>query len=400
MSIGVNMFKKIGVVALSIAIVLSISGCRKEVEQEYEFEPLARPEYDRPLPPGMNALRKITDPSRLPDLSEAAWNVKDLKASVNRSLNYMAKGSSRLGFPVSGIEHQQVIDSLKEFAAILDRGYIGSRLEKAILEKFDVYQSVGCDNYGTVLFTGYYTPIFDGSLKRTSRFKYPLYKKPERLEKDMYGNVTTPFPSRAEIESSGMLKGTELVWLSDPFEVYVAHVQGSAKIRLPDGKLVGIGYDANNGHEYQSISQRMIDDGVISKSQLSLSAMIEHFKRHPEQVARYTAINPRFVFFRFQEGDPRGSLNEPVTALRSIATDKGIFPRASITLISTKLPQVLNSGSTVTRPYSAFMLDQDTGGAIRAPGRCDVYMGIGDQAGQLAGQVYQEGQLYYLFLKE
>ena len=380
-----------------LVILVSITGCRKEVQ--YEYEPLQKPDYDRQLAPGQNALVRITDPSRLPDFGAAAWDLKDVRACIDRSLSYMAKGSSRLYFPVSGIEHQQVIDSLTEFASLLDQGYIGERLNHAIIERFDVYESVGCDNYGTVLFTGYYTPIFDGSLKRTSRFKYPLYKKPDDLEKDMYGNVKTPYPPRAEIESSGMLKGTELVWLSDPFEVYIAHVQGSAKIRLANGELVGVGYAANNGHEYKSISQVLIDDGRITKSQLSLSSMIDYFKRNPDLVDRYTAANPRFVFFMFQDGDPRGSLNEPVTPMRTIATDKSIFPRAGITFITANLPQALSTGETVTSPYSGFMFDQDTGGAIRAPGRCDVYMGIGDEAGRLAGQVYQEGKLYYLILK-
>ena len=387
----------LSVIAL-IVILVAISGCRKKVQ--YEYEPLGKPDYDRPLGDGEYALRKITDPIRLPDFTEACWDVKDLRETVKRSLNYMAKGSSRLYFPVSGIEHQRVIDSLEEFAVLLDDGYTGERLNKAILEKFDVYESVGYDNNGTVLFTGYYTPIFDGSLERTSKFQYPLYKKPDDLKKDMYGNITTPYPERSEIELSGMLEGTELVWLGNPFEAYIAHVQGSAKIRLPNGELIGVGYAASNGLEYQGISQKMINDGKIAKSQLSLSTMIDYFKRHPEEVNYYTSQNPRFVFFRFENGDPRGSLNEPVTTMRTIATDKSIFPRACVTLVSTQLPQRLSAGGTVTRKFSGFMLDQDTGGAIRAPGRCDVYMGIGDEAGELAGQVYQEGKLYYLLIKE
>jgi membrane-bound lytic murein transglycosylase A len=110
-------------------------------------------------------------------------------------------------------------------------------------------------------------------------------------------------------------------------------------------------------------------------------------------------LNPRFIFFGKQEGDARGSLNEPVTPMRTIATDKSIFPRGCLTFISTTLPRD-EAGNVVLRPYSGFMLDQDTGGAIRAPGRCDVYIGVGDTAGKLAGQTYQEGKLYYLFLKQ
>ena len=126
--------------------------------------------------------------------------------------------------------------------------------------------------------------------------------------------------------------------------------------------------------------------------------MIAYFKSNPNLVDTYVWRNPRFVFFKIQDGEPRGSLNEQVIPLRTIATDKSIFPRGCLTFISTRLPR--EAGGTVSNQfYSGFALDQDTGGAIRAPGRCDVYMGIGDQAGKLAGQTYQEGKLYYLFLK-
>ena len=126
--------------------------------------------------------------------------------------------------------------------------------------------------------------------------------------------------------------------------------------------------------------------------------MIDYFKSHPAEVDKYVRRNPRYVFFQISDGPPRGCLNEPVTAWRTIATDKSIFPRACLTFISTTLPQ-MERGVVVTRPYGGFALDQDAGGAIRAPGRCDVYMGVGDEAGQLAGQTSQEGKLYYLFLK-
>jgi membrane-bound lytic murein transglycosylase A len=126
--------------------------------------------------------------------------------------------------------------------------------------------------------------------------------------------------------------------------------------------------------------------------------MIDYFKKYKDQVDMYVRRNPRFIFFSKEGGPPLGSLNEPVTTLRSIATDKAIFPRASLTFISTTLPQAMGP-TVVNRLFSGFALDQDAGGAIRAPGRCDVYMGQGDMAGKLAGQTYQEGRLYYLFLK-
>ncbi len=378
-----------------------ITGCKGPGE-EFEFI-----QYDRPLPPGELALHKITNPTEIPDFTIACCQLTDLRKAVANSLNYLSKPSSTRFFPCGDVTHDRAVASLEAFAQLLDSGLIGRELNEAIRRQFDVYTSVGCDYKGTVLFTGYYTPIFDGSIEPTERFKYPLYSQPDDLVKGMDGEILgrrektgriTSYPSRAEIEKSGMLKGSELIWLSDPFEVYIAHVQGSAKIRTPDGELITLGYAANNGHEYHSISKDLGDTGIIPADQMSLSAMIDYFKIHPNEVDMFVSRNPRFVFFQISGGEPRGSLNEPVIPMRTIATDKSIYPRASLAFISTRLPKVIEGQPKITA-YTGFVLDQDTGGAIRAPGRCDVYMGKGEMAGKLAGQVYQEGRLYYLFLK-
>lgn len=377
-------------------------GCRAPKEQI-----VVKPPYDKPLLPGQQALRKVTNPSLIPDFTFASLDLQRLNSTVEKSLNYLSKPSSKQFFPVNGITHRQAMDSLEAFSELMDSGLTGTDLNTAIKDKFDVYMSVGCDNQGTVLFTGYYSPIFEGSLESNERFKYPLYKLPEDLIKGPNGEILgrrcgdgkiRPYPQRAVIEDAMLLRGKELIWLSDPFEVYIAHVQGSAKIRLAHGEMTTAGYAANNGHEYKSIAKALVNDGRISGSQLSLSAMIAYFKNHAGQVAKYTRMNPRFVFFRKEEGEPRGSLNEVVTPMRTIATDKSIFPRSCLAFICTTLPQV-KGGQVVLQPYSGFALDQDTGGAIRAPGRCDLYMGQGDIAGELAGRTYQEGKLYYLFLK-
>jgi membrane-bound lytic murein transglycosylase A len=382
-----------------LLMITVIAGCRSRQRAETP--------YDKPLLPGRSALRKITDPYEIPDFTLSCLDLTDLRTAIDRSLNYLQKPSAAQFFPLGDITHTRAVDSLKAFAGMMDSRLTPTSMNEAIRAKFDVYMSVGCDDLGTVLFTGYYTPIFDGSMTRTERFQYPLYKMPKDLIKGPDGEtlgqrgpggVLMQYPSRAIIESTKMLAGTELVWLGDPFEVYIAHVQGSAKIRLPDSKLITVGYAANNGHDYQSISKELVNDGRIRTDQLSLSAMIDYFKNNPTLVDTYVWRNPRFVFFKIQDGEPRGSLNEQVIPLRTIATDKSIFPRGCLTFISTRLPR--ESGGMVSNQfYSGFALDQDTGGAIRAPGRCDVYMGIGDEAGKLAGQTYQEGKLYYLFLK-
>jgi membrane-bound lytic murein transglycosylase A len=393
------MNKKLFSTIVVLTILLSLTGCRKEAQ--------IGPQYDKPLPPGRHALRLITDPEDIPDFTIASCELDNLRQAIARSLNYLNKASSQRFFPCGEITHYRAVASLKKFAELLDSAVVGKQLAAEIRERFDVYTSVGCDDRGTVLFTGYYTPIFDGSLEQTERFKYPLYAQPSDLVKGDDGETLgrrldsgqiAPYPSREQLQTSDQLQGTEVAWLSDPFEVYIAHVQGSAKIRTSSGELITIGYAANNGHEYRTIVKPLIADGKIAAADMNLTTLIEYFRQHPDQVDRYVSKNPRFVFFRIGEGDPRGSLNEPVTTMRTIATDKSIYPRGCMSFLSTKLPRD-SGGSIVTRPYTGFALDQDTGGAIRAPGRCDVYMGIGDRAGTMAGQVYQEGRLYYLFLK-
>jgi len=381
------------------AAFVLLAGCQgqlKTVVTPVALEPPQK-DYTRPLPPGKLALRKITDPTQIPDYTKACTDLDGLKEAIARSLSYLSKPSSEAFYPYDDITHEQAVKSLQELDRLVSMKLPPPEMNMVLRTKFDTYISVGCDDQGTVLFTGYYTPIFDGSPARTDRFKYPLYKMPDDLVKDNDGKVlgrkeadgnVSKYPSRAEIQKSNLFAGNELLWLSDPFEVYIVHVQGSAKIRMPDGHIEGVAYAAHNGWEYRSIRTKMIADGKLTSKSISMKDMIDYFKAHPDEVEMYVNENPRFVFFRPETGEPRGSLNEAVTPLRTIATDKSVYPRAMFTFASVDLDTPVG-----------FALDQDTGGAIRAAGRCDVYLGVGDKAGELAGKTYREGKLYYLFVK-
>ena len=379
-----------------VIVFLALAGCEKRRAVLIDHQEPQK-DYTRQLPPGELALRKITNPSQIPDYTQACSDMNGLLEAIEHSLNYMAKPSSSAFYPYGDITHEHAIKSLQELKKFATAGLSPQQMNTVLRKKFDTYISVGCDDQGTVLFTGYYTPIFNGSPIRTDIFKYPLYKSPNDLLKGPDGTILgqkwtdgqiRQYPSREDIQKSNILAGNELVWLSDPFEVYVVHVQGSAKIRMPDGQIETVGYAAHNGWEYQSIRQKMIADGKFTEKNINMKAMIDYFKTHPNEVDMYVNKNPRFVFFKSEEGDPRGSLNESVTPFRTIATDKTIYPRAMFAFTAVD----------IDRPIG-FALDQDTGGAIRAAGRCDVYMGVGDHAGELAGKTYREGQLYYLFIK-
>lgn len=379
-----------------LLVAIAISGCSKP-----EPLPLAdiRKDYDRPLPPGQFALRQI-DPSQYPNFGDGWYKAKGtaLREAAHASLNYLNKPSSKKYYPLGPITHERAVASIQLYLQILDQANSPEALNDLIRENFDVYMSVGCDDEGTVLFTGYYSPIFEGSLTQTEQFSVPLYKLPADFQKDDEGNpVGGPWHSREEIEGGNILSGNEIAWVGDRFEAYVFTVQGSGFIRLPDGTLFEIGYAGHNGHEYTPIGKLMVADGKVERFKLSLDTMIRYFKEHPEDLDNYLFQNKRYVFFRESKGGPYGCLAERVTPYHSIATDKEIFPRACLAFVDSRIPNV--PGESM-RPYRCFVLDQDRGAAIRAPGRTDIYMGVGDEAGKMAGFTYSEGKLYYLFAKE
>lgn len=364
----------------------------------------AKKDYYRTLPAGAHALRKLTNPADMPDLRAGLHDLDGLLASTKRSVNYLKKPSSKQFFPSSGISHEQTLRSLELFQALLERGLGSDELLVELQARFDVYTSVGCDDRGTVLFTGYYTPIFEASRERTGPFQFPLHMPPVNHVKDEItgktiglrredGSINPEYPGRAQLVESSLLEGRELVYLSDAFEAYVVGVQGSAILRLQDGTKLEVGYAGTNGRPYASLGLELVKAGKLKREQLNLKSMIEYFKANPEDFAPMTAANERYVYFQESSGGPFGSLNEQVTRLHSIATDKTIFPRGSICFLEARLP-------VQSETYRGFTLDQDAGGAIRAPGRCDVYMGVGDAAGQEAGRTLSEGRLYYLIAKD
>jgi membrane-bound lytic murein transglycosylase A len=392
------------------AALLFATGCPPANEPQWtprpKPAPQAKPEKDywRQLPPGQLALRKIP-PEMYPDFSRGFAGRAGLEQAINHSISYLGRPSSRRYFPYGEITHERALASLRAFLQVLREAASPQQFDQMIRDRFDVYQSVGCDDGGTMLYTGYYTPIFDGRKQREGPYQYPLYAAPPDLLKDAEGQTlgrrtpegsVVPYSSRREIEERRLLDGTEIAFLKSAFEAYVVSVQGSAKLRLADGSLWELGYAGTNGHEYVPIAAAMIADGAIRKEDLSLQTLLRYFEQHPDQISRYAWQNPRFTFFKETRGGPYGSINVPVTPMRSVATDKDVFPRACLSFLDTQLPSASNP-SAAAAPYAEFALDQDTGGGIRAAGRCDIYMGVGAGAEQVAGRTFAEGRLFYIF---
>jgi membrane-bound lytic murein transglycosylase A len=383
-------------------------GCKSEqVAEQRPTAPAAKKDYYRQLPPGAFALRKITDPARIPDFTGGFADRENLAEATRRSITYLADHpSSREFFPSNGIDHGRVLTSLRAFVDTLARANDAAEFNRLVRERFDVYQSVGCDDAGTVLFTGYYRPIFEASTTPTAEYRWPLYRRPPDLATDPRGTPlgrrlpdgrTVSYYTRGELESGDLLKGLELVYLKDRFDAFIIHVQGSALLKLTDGTWLTVGYAGKTDRPYRSIADALVADGKIKREERSLQTLRRHFRENPRDMDVYLPRNESYVFFAPTTGGPYGSLNVPVTPLRTIATDKSIYPRAALAFLSTEIP---GSGGRGRLPYTGFALDQDTGGAIRAAGRCDIFMGTGADAEAVAGHTLAEGILYYLFVKD
>ena len=355
-----------------------------------------------PLPPG----------EPWPDFSIGWQRREELATAAAYSLNYLSKPSSQGFFPYGEygeITHDRMVASVTRFGEVLEESASAEEFLQRLNEDFEVWVARGRTGSGDVYFTGYGTPILQGSLRRGGEYQYPLYRKPDDLVKaddgEILGRPTgdggfAPYWTHAELLENGRLEGYELVWLKNAFDAYIAHVQGSAVIELEDGELYEVGYAAKNGHPYRSIGMALVEEGAMTADQLSLQRLRDYFEAYPHESARVLPMNPSFVFFQESKGGPYGCLGQPVTAGHSIATDKDVFPRAALTYVEARLPEYNDQDELVQRPTRFFAFDQDRGGAIRSAGRCDIYMGLGDQAMARAGYVSSRGRMYYLFVKD
>jgi membrane-bound lytic murein transglycosylase A len=391
--------------AIATTVLMTLAGCRTQQEVPTD----ANNPTDGP------ALIRLGPNDPVPDVS-TAYERRDfyLDRSVTESIGWFQKPSSRQWFPFKNqgtaeqiSTHEQAAASIIAFQDLLATSKSSDEFRSRFLEMFDVWQSVGYNQDRDVLFTGYYSPTFKASRSPDDRFRHALYMRPADLVSDpttgqplgrrMADGSLAKWPGRAEIESSGMLKGTELVYLESPLDVYIVQVNGSAKLEMPDSSVMYVGYAGKTDGQYVGLGKSMMEEGLLKKSELSLAAIRRYYKTNPSAVDALINRNNSYVFFKEypREAWPAGSLGTRVNENASIATDKTIFPRGGLVMVDTR-------ANTFTRgliEYKNFMLDQDTGGAIRAAGRADLYMGAGAAAELLAGGQYATGKMYYFFLK-
>ena len=255
-------------------------------------------------------------------------------------------------------------------------------------QPFEIRNSAGSE---TGLVTGYYEPVMNGSQTRTSLYSVPLYAYPNAWRQ----KGPNPGPSRAELMSSGILKGSEIAWVQDPVAAAFMQIQGSGKIRLQDGRVMRLGYAGTNEQPFKSFAQWLLDKKEINRSEATMQGISKWAKRNPDRVNDMLNANPRFVFFKELPGNvssdlgPTGALNVPLTTERSIAIDLQAMPLGAPVFLATTRP-------LSDQPLQKLVMAQDTGKAIVGGVRADYYWGSGDAAGELAGRMKQNGKMWVL----
>jgi membrane-bound lytic murein transglycosylase A len=347
---------------------------------------------------------------------------ESLHRAVQQSISYLAKlpPDRVVGDQPRRVTAADVLNSLREFERLLDRGNCSKCWLKEIQTRFEFVASSQDPSADTVLFTGYYQPVIESSLVPTPEYTYPIYGKPadlivaeqvkltpivtaERVFGRLEGENFVPYYSRREIDRDGVLRGRgyEIAWVKNPVDLFFLHIQGSGILQLSDGRRLHVGYAAANGRSYRSIGRLLIDSGKVLQEEMSMQRLRRYFGEHPEEQSEIMAYNESYIFFRFLEDGPLGSLEVPLTPGRSIATDARLFPKGALAFVVTQKPTVDAAGElTGWEPVSRFVLNQDSGGAIRGLQRADLYFGSGPGAAAPAGYMNRPGRLYFLLLKD
>ncbi|KIC40934.1 murein transglycosylase [Ruegeria sp. ANG-S4] len=256
---------------------------------------------------------------------------------------------------------------------------------RAFFEVF--FRPVLIEDGDDALFTGYFEPELDGATTPSGKFRYPLYKMPPEARQQ------SQWLSRRELLSSDVMKGRglEIAWVDDPVELFFLQIQGSGRIRLPDGSALRVGYGGANGHPYRSIGAELVRRGALGAHEVSAQMIRAWVRKNPEAGAELLFHNPSYVFFRevtrvAPEFGPLGAMNRSVTTLRSIAADPAYTPLGAPVWVE-------KDGKN---PMRRLMIAQDTGSAIKGAQRADIFFGTGDQAGQAAGRLKDPGRMVVL----
>ena len=348
-------------------------------------------------------------------------DIESMALAIRRNTEYLNRldPDKTFRYGPHEVTCREVLDSQKAFLEIMAENPDPDEFNKKIKERFTIYRAAGRVGNSNVLFTGYFEPIYEASTTRDQTFRYPVYEKPddllridlspfknrfkgERVTARFDGREIVPYYSRRDIDMGKVLedRGLEIAWLKDPVDVAFLQIQGSGQLKLLDGQTMKVGYISSNGRPYRSIGRYILDNGLLPKEEMSMQGIRRSLLEHPERLQEILNHNPSYVFFQVRDNAPLGNLNVPVTPGRSVALASKLFPKGALGFITCKKP-VVNAQGKITewKTFSRFVLNQDTGGAIKGAGRADLFWGNGPYAEIAAGHLQHEGELYILIKK-
>jgi len=247
------------------------------------------------------------------------------------------------------------------------------------------------------LLTGYYEPVVEARLHASPEFPVPLYRPPPGASATENPAASICAPERAEIEAGALAgRGLEIAWLADPVDAFFIHVQGSARLRLEDGREVRLAYAGKSGHPYTSIGRLALERGDLQPGAADKTALEALLKADRPRGAALMRENRSFIFFRIAGGlgpasGPIGAAGVPLTAGRSIAVDTDHVGLDLPVFLEATAPPGLGPG-----PLRRLMVAQDVGSAIKGAARADIFVGSGDEAGIAAGRICHAGTMSVL----
>ena len=271
------------------------------------------------------------------------------------------------------------------------------------VSNFQAYKLYDNNSNDEGMITGYYEPLLYGSLKKTQRYKYPVYKIPKDLvlsntnSLQGYKNIgkkvgkkIVPYDTRASIEKNPNNKNLEAIaYVDDKIDLFFLQVQGSGKIQLDTGEILNVGYAGQNGREYKSIGRYFIDNEIISKEDISVQAIKEALLKNPSKIDDILNINESYVFFKIADQGATGALNTVLNPKRNIAVDRTYIPLG--------MPVFLNTQNPISKePINKLTVAADVGGAIKGEIRADFFWGFGPEPLNYAGRMKEKGKLYVL----
>jgi len=344
-------------------------------------------------------------------------NFADLDAAINQSLRVLDKLPANREYRLCGEAYTVawLKESLREFQQVASQAPDPQALQRELAERFTVCRAGSREEPGRILLTGYFEPLAEGSLTPQGKYRYPLYRRPADLaerggangkEWGRYENGQfVPYWSRAEIETANKLVGQELVYLSDPVAPFILQVQGSGKVRLPDGTIRRVQFAGKNGRAYTSVGKILIEQGALRRAEVDMPRIVQYLGKLPSaERDRILHANESYVFFRWgNDGDagPLGCFGAPLTPGRSLAVDQDCFPPGALGWLHARKPLVGANGEVIGwEPFSRFVFNHDRGSAIVGAGRADLFWGAGAYAQTAAGLAKHTAELVFLVKKK